>query len=218
MLFASSSCCVPGCCVALLCCSHGALPGHTSVPHQRVAVGQLRTVKDAPRLSRSRPTSAPASAPAPGSSSSSSSNLSATGVHLHSLAVQEAAEASPLLAGHGPASHDSKGGLLVVGDRAEPEAGLQGVQHDPPALQLGSLTTRQMLCTLNFWLLFVQFMVGSGVSLAYLNNLGQLVVSLGGGHDGQVVFVSLFSVANAAGEQTTQHGTGQGGEAAAVVC
>jgi hypothetical protein len=29
---------------------------------------------------------------------------------------------------------------------------------------------------------------------------GQLVVSLGGGHDGQVVFVSLFSVANAAGE------------------
>lgn len=28
---------------------------------------------------------------------------------------------------------------------------------------------------------------------------GQLVVSLGGGHDGQVVFVSLFSVANAAG-------------------
>jgi hypothetical protein len=57
-----------------------------------------------------------------------------------------------------------------------------------------------MLCTLNFWLLFAQFTVASGASLAYLNNLGQLVVSLGGGHDGQVVFVSLFSVANAAGE------------------
>lgn len=66
---------------------------------------------------------------------------------------------------------------------------------------MGSLTTGEMLCTVNFWLLFTQFMVASGVCLAYLNNLGQLVVSLEGDHDGQVVFVSLFSVANAAGEQ-----------------
>lgn len=82
--------------------------------------------------------------------------------------------------------------------------------REPPPLQLGSLSTQQMLCTWTFWLLFSQFMVASGVSLAYLNNLGQLVVSLGGGHDGQVVFVSLFSVANAGGEEAGER-AGRGG-------
>lgn len=92
----------------------------------------------------------------------------------------------------GSSSHDSsKGG----------DAGAEAVlQREQPALQLGSLTTKQMLCSADFWLLFAQFMVAAGVCLAYLNNLGQLVVSLGGGHDGQVVFVSLFSVANAGGK------------------
>ena len=42
-------------------------------------------------------------------------------------------------------------------------------------------------------------MVGTGVCLAFLNNLGQLVIALGGEPNGQVVFVSLFSVANAGG-------------------
>jgi hypothetical protein len=105
------------------------------------------------------------------------------------LAVEDAQEASPLLT-LGSSSHDSsKGG----------DAGAESVREQP-ALQLGSLTTKQMLCSADFWLLFAQFTVAAGVCLAYLNNLGQLVVSLGGGHDGQVVFVSLFSVANAGGE------------------
>jgi hypothetical protein len=34
-----------------------------------------------------------------------------------------------------------------------------------------SLHTSQMLLSLDFWLLFVQFTVASGVCLAYLNNL-----------------------------------------------
>lgn len=126
---------------------------------------------------------------------------------MHSLGVQDAPEASPLLSGYGPASHESKGGVVLAEDRAEAEVCLPAQREvHAPALQLGSLTTREMLCTVNFWLLFVQFMVASGVSLSYLNNLGQLVVSLGGGHDGQVVFVSLFSVANAAGETVSNSG------------
>lgn len=184
------------------------MPGHTSVPHQRVGVGQLRTVKsDATKpFGRHRPAGAAAATNGPGSSSG---NLVATGqissrqhvgVPLHAMAAaDDSHEASPLLSPHG---HDSKGGVLGP-DAAHSAPGLGAglaAQRDQPALQVSSLTTQQMLCTLNFWLLFAQFTVASGASLAYLNNLGQLVVSLGGGHDGQVVFVSLFSVANAAGE------------------
>eukprot|EP00879_Flechtneria_rotunda_P016105 GHRR01016846.1.p1 GENE.GHRR01016846.1~~GHRR01016846.1.p1 ORF type:complete len:649 (+),score=200.09 GHRR01016846.1:867-2813(+) len=66
-------------------------------------------------------------------------------------------------------------------------------------LHLRNFTTKEMMHTTDFWLLFFQFVVAAGVCLAFLNNLGQLVVSLQGGQDGQVVFVSLFSVANAAG-------------------
>lgn len=190
----------------MLLCSTGALPGHTSVPHQRVGVGQLRTVKpDAPRpFGRNRPAGAAAATNGPGSSSG---NLVATGqissrqhvsVPLHAMAAaDDSHEASPLLS-----PHDSKGGVLGP-DAAHSAPGLGAglaAQRDQPALQVSSLTTQQMLCTLNFWLLFAQFTVASGASLAYLNNLGQLVVSLGGGQNGQVVFVSLFSVANAAGE------------------
>ncbi|GLI60590.1 hypothetical protein VaNZ11_002750 [Volvox africanus] len=50
-----------------------------------------------------------------------------------------------------------------------------------------------------FWLLMFQFGVGLGTGLSYLNNLGSIVVALGGQPGGQVVFVSLFSVANATG-------------------
>lgn len=192
----------------LPCCSHGALPGHTSVPHQRVAVGQLRTLKEGPRTnSRSRPTSSPATPPGLGSSSSSNplaSGPSSTLGRQHvQLAVEEAQEASPLLTLGGSSSHDSsKGG----------DAGAESVlQREQPALQLGSLTTKQMLCSGNFWLLFAQFMVAAGVCLAYLNNLGQLVVSLGGGHDGHVVFVSLFSVANAGGKRAAGPTGARGG-------
>eukprot|EP00878_Enallax_costatus_P019833 GHUV01020938.1.p1 GENE.GHUV01020938.1~~GHUV01020938.1.p1 ORF type:complete len:645 (+),score=182.60 GHUV01020938.1:242-2176(+) len=118
-----------------------------------------------------------------------------------------AAEGTPLLPG-GAASasssvHDGKAAALLAGDSSlagsgSNELGSTGAQQDRQ-LHMGSLATGQMLCTVDFWLLFSQFVVGSGVCLAYLNNLGQLVVSLGGDHDGQVVFVSLFSVANAAG-------------------
>ncbi len=40
---------------------------------------------------------------------------------------------------------------------------------------------------------------GMGSGLSYLNNLGQLVIALGGESDSQAVFVSLFSVSNCAG-------------------
>ncbi|KXZ55188.1 hypothetical protein GPECTOR_3g333 [Gonium pectorale] len=43
------------------------------------------------------------------------------------------------------------------------------------------------------------FSVGLGTGLSVLNNLGSIVVALGGQQGGQVVFVSLFSVANAIG-------------------
>ena len=39
--------------------------------------------------------------------------------------------------------------------------------------------------------------MGSG--LAFLNNLGQLVLALGGAPNSQAVFVSLFSVSNCGG-------------------
>lgn len=38
-----------------------------------------------------------------------------------------------------------------------------------------------------------------GTGLAFLNNLGQLVIALGGESNGQAVFVSLFSVSSCAG-------------------
>ena len=38
-----------------------------------------------------------------------------------------------------------------------------------------------------------------GTGLAFLNNLGQLVIALGGERNGQAVFVSLFSVSSCAG-------------------
>ncbi len=40
---------------------------------------------------------------------------------------------------------------------------------------------------------------GMGTGLSFLNNLGQLVIALGGESDSQAVFVSLFSVSNCAG-------------------
>lgn len=57
----------------------------------------------------------------------------------------------------------------------------------------------------------LQFSVGLGTGLAYLNNLGSIVVALGGKQGGQVVFVSLFSVANATGRRGRgrKRGTGR---------
>jgi hypothetical protein len=80
-----------------------------------------------------------------------------------------------------------------------------GASEQHPS-SLPHYTTWEMLRQPDFWAYFLQFMMGTGVCLSYLNNLGQLVVALGGHPHGRVVFVSLFSVANAAGEW------GQGGE------
>ncbi len=49
------------------------------------------------------------------------------------------------------------------------------------------------------WSLHVLVHAGMGSGLSYLNNLGQLVIALGGKSDSQAVFVSLFSVSNCAG-------------------
>lgn len=116
-------------------------------------------------------------------------------------------EGAPLLAAGsvGGSLHDGKAAAAQLAGSgvvtpAEPTDSEDAHVQQGTNLHMASLATGRMLCTVNFWLLFVQFTVGSGVCLAYLNNLGQLVVSLKGDHNGQVVFVSLFSVANAAGE------------------
>jgi hypothetical protein len=49
------------------------------------------------------------------------------------------------------------------------------------------------------WSLHMLVRAGMGSGLSYLNNLGQLVIALGGESDSQAVFVSLFSVSNCAG-------------------
>lgn len=59
--------------------------------------------------------------------------------------------------------------------------------------------------TMSFWLLFSEFLVAIGTGLALLNNLASMTVALGGVKGGQVVFVSLFSVANASGECCALH-------------
>ncbi|EIE19129.1 Nodulin-like-domain-containing protein [Coccomyxa subellipsoidea C-169] len=69
-----------------------------------------------------------------------------------------------------------------------------GLAQPKPNLKLW-----ECAASLNFWLLFLVFGVGTGIGLMFVNNLGQLVESLGGGRDGQDVLVSLFSVFSAAG-------------------
>ncbi|DBA83628.1 hypothetical protein WJX77_000101 [Trebouxia sp. C0004] len=65
--------------------------------------------------------------------------------------------------------------------------------------QMPDTTLLQCCTSLNFWLLFLTCSIGMGSGLSFLNNLGQLVIALGGESDGQAVFVSLFSVSNCAG-------------------
>lgn len=65
--------------------------------------------------------------------------------------------------------------------------------------QMPDMTLLQCCTSLNFWLLFLTCSIGMGSGLSYLNNLGQLVIALGGKSDSQAVFVSLFSVSNCAG-------------------
>ncbi|DBA71965.1 TPA: hypothetical protein ACH3X2_010713 [Trebouxia sp. C0005] len=65
--------------------------------------------------------------------------------------------------------------------------------------QMPDMTLLQCCTSLNFWLLFLTCSIGMGSGLSFLNNLGQLVIALGGESDSQAVFVSLFSVSNCAG-------------------
>ncbi|KAF5835907.1 hypothetical protein DUNSADRAFT_6664 [Dunaliella salina] len=61
------------------------------------------------------------------------------------------------------------------------------------------------LCQLSFAILFLQFLSACASGLTYLNNLAALVTSIGGPVGGQVVFVSLFSIANACGRLLFGH-------------
>jgi hypothetical protein len=64
------------------------------------------------------------------------------------------------------------------------------------------LTTYQAFLTPEFWLIMLQALIGLGTGLGFINNLSGQVVALGGQLGGQLVFVSLFSVANASGRMT----------------
>ncbi|EFJ44963.1 hypothetical protein VOLCADRAFT_94778, partial [Volvox carteri f. nagariensis] len=95
------------------------------------------------------------------------------------------------------AAQDEAGALAgPVVREGDLEAQIEALEKVPalPDLPL-SAAVRSPL----FWLLLFQFGVGLGTGLSYLNNLGSIVVALGGQRGGQVVFVSLFSVANATG-------------------
>jgi hypothetical protein len=144
-------------------------------------------------------------APAAGNSSSSSSSsrrrgeykalpTADDGVPVHAATSSSssmwhgAAKPPPAVAGHGEEGCEDPSSSRKA----------EGVSHQHPS-GLPHLTTWQMLRQPDFWAYFLQFMMGTGVCLSYLNNLGQLVVALGGDPHGRVVFVSLFSVANAAG-------------------
>lgn len=112
---------------------------------------------------------------------SSSSGRKDSGLFSRGLAAEEAdaaaVEAVPLL--DDAAVLDLKAALSPSGRAASGQAGGSSpgegrtpVGEQPSAqLHMASLTTGQMLCTLDFWLLFLQFMIASGVCLAYLNNL-----------------------------------------------
>lgn len=59
------------------------------------------------------------------------------------------------------------------------------------------VNTVKMLLRIDFWLLFIVFMLGAGVGLTIINNLGSLVESLGGSNSSQ--FVTLLSIFNCLG-------------------
>lgn len=63
------------------------------------------------------------------------------------------------------------------------------------------MSTLQALQCVDFWLLLFQALVGVGTGLGFINSISGQVVALGGQLGGQLVFVSLFSVANASGKQ-----------------
>ena len=93
-----------------------------------------------------------------------------------------------------------RGGLtapLLPGD--DDSSGSVGPAQPGDDVPLPDLSLGQVLRSPDFWLLFAGCAVGTGAALAFLNNLGQMVLALGGPPGGQTVFLSLFSVASAGG-------------------
>jgi hypothetical protein len=89
-------------------------------------------------------------------------------------------EASPLLTPPGALTPASLPSDKAVPGRAVAAAGGSAGAPGGPAghLAMRSLRTSQMLLSMDFWLLFVQFTVASGVCLAYLNNLVSATASV----------------------------------------
>jgi len=65
---------------------------------------------------------------------------------------------------------------------------------------------RRMQVSLNYWMLWSALMVGMGAGFTMLNNLGQLVESLGGGREGQGIYVLLFTTLNTVGRMVGGYG------------
>ncbi len=84
---------------------------------------------------------------------------------------------------------------LLAGAKAEIRRGIQV----PPPDVVPSFTYKEALGTLRFYAVAFCFMIGGGCSLLVINNMGQIVLSLGGSSQGQAVFVSLLSVCNCLG-------------------
>ncbi|MEW5313536.1 MAG: hypothetical protein WDW38_005096 [Sanguina aurantia] len=101
-------------------------------------------------------------------------------------------------------------GNLSVGWRADPGwqghgSEGEGDEEEESASPPVSLTVLQACRSPIYWLLWLQFFCGVGTGLTLLNNLSALVLALGGKPGGQVVLVSLFSVANATGRLLLGH-------------
>ncbi|KAK9904691.1 hypothetical protein WJX75_000633 [Coccomyxa subellipsoidea] len=102
----------------------------------------------------------------------------------------------PPLSPQQPVGRDGQVDDGAARDASKAEVAVASVGHTVPKQDL---KLWECAASLNFWLLFLVFGVGTGIGLMFVNNLGQLVESLGGGSDGQDVLVSLFSVFSAAG-------------------
>eukprot|EP00891_Asterochloris_glomerata_P001572 jgi/Astpho2/1572/fgenesh1_pg.00026_%23_48_t len=109
------------------------------------------------------------------------------------LGGNEAANGSP----HEPAEATPAGKEQAAsGSRAppsQPAAAITAAGARP------ELSLWQCLGNLDYWCLFMACLIGMGSGLVFLNNLAQLVPSLGGAPNSQDVFVSLFSVCNCVG-------------------
>lgn len=108
--------------------------------------------------------------------------------------VAEASSAGELQA---PLLADVRSGSRDAAAASSSSGGGQDVTEAVP-----SLTLAQALSTLDFWLMAGISGVGIGAALALLNNLAEVVASLGGPKEARSVLVSLFSVFSCGGERS----------------